>query len=129
MSMNKFIGIGRWSKEIELRYTPQGKAVASSTLAINEKYNGNENTTFLSVVMWGNTAEIVSQHSGKGRLISIEGRLQVRNYEKDGRKIYVTEIIASDVRFLDSKGGQADNKPDPFADSKPMEISDSDLPF
>lgn len=101
--MNTFIGIGRWSQDIELRYTTTGKAVASSTLAINEKYGNSESTTFLPVVIWGKVAESVAQYSAKGRMVAVEGRIQVRNYENnEGRKVYVTEVVAENVRFLDS---------------------------
>lgn len=134
--LNRFIGIGRWSSEIELKYTPNGKAVANANIAINERYGENESTTFLPVVMWGKTAENTAQYSGKGRLVAIEGRIQVRSWESENGKRYVTEIIADNVRFLESanqsNGGNRSNSNnnDPFVDDgKPVDIKDEDLPF
>jgi single-strand DNA-binding protein len=102
--LNRYVCIGRWSKDIELTATPSGKMVANSTIAINERYGENENTTFLPVVMWGKTAETVAEYSGKGRLISIEGRIQTRDYENnEGRRIYITEVVAETVKFLEKK--------------------------
>ncbi|GJM84079.1 single-stranded DNA-binding protein [Paenibacillus sp. HMSSN-139] len=154
MSMNKFIGIGRWSSEIELKYTPTGKAVANTNIAINEYYGGNETTTYLPVVMWGKTAENVAQYSSKGRLVAIEGKIRVRSWETENGKRYVTEVIADNVRFLESNreggaggsgtreespfGGSNNrgggfsprNQNDPFSDDgKPIDIPNDYLPF
>lgn len=128
--MNRFIGIGRWSKEIELRYTPGGKAVANSTIAMNDRFGGD--TTFLPVVMWGKTAENAAEYSGKGRQIAIEGRIQVRSYENnEGRKIWVTEAVAEHVQFLDKPDSkQGGGQREPFSDEgNPIDLSDDDLPF
>jgi single-strand DNA-binding protein len=96
--------IGRLTRDPELRYTPNGTAVASFTVAINRKYN-REETDFIPIVVWSKQAEHCANYLGKGRLVAVEGRLQVRTYEaKDGQKRWVTEVIADDVRFLD-KGG------------------------
>lgn len=133
--LNRFIGIGRWSSEIELKYTPNGKAVANANLAINERYGDNESTTFLPIVMWGKAAENTAQYSKKGKLVAIEGRIQVRSWDSDNGKRYVTEIIADNVRFLESANGgnnrnESSSKRDPFVDDgKPIDISDDDLPF
>lgn len=133
--MNKFICIGRWSKDIELRYTPSGKAVASCTVAIDDGFGDKKQTDFLPVVMWEKLAESVSQHSGKGRLIAIDGKIKTRSYDaNDGSKRYVTEILAQNVRFLDKPGHQQaeqqQEQQDPFADNgTPLDISDQDLPF
>lgn len=129
--LNKFVGIGRWAKDIEFKVTPNGKAVANSDIALNDSYGDKENTTFLPVVMWGKTAENVANHSGKGRLIAIEGRIQVRSWESENGKRYVTEIVAENVRFLDR--GRDEAKPqnqDPFQDDgKPIDLSSDNLPF
>ncbi|AHV96124.1 single-stranded DNA-binding protein [Paenibacillus sabinae] len=135
--LNKFICIGRWSKDVDLKYTSSGKAVASSSIAINERYGDNDNTTFLPVVMWGKTAENTAQYSGKGRMVAIEGRIQVRSWDSDNGRRYATEVVADNVKFLDraesndrQQQGSGQSGRDPFAgDGKPIDISDDDLPF
>ena len=104
--MNKFIGIGRITKDIELAYTQDGKAVAKYTLAIN---GYNDTTDFLNCVTWNKQAENLKKYCGKGSQIAVEGRVSVRNYEnKEGKKVYVTEIVTNNIMFLDSKkNGQA----------------------
>jgi single-strand DNA-binding protein len=104
--MNKFIGIGRITKDIELAYTQDGKAVAKYTLAIN---GYNDTTDFLNCVTWNKQAENLKKYCGKGSQIAVEGRVSVRNYEnKEGKKVYVTEIVTNNIMFLDSKkDGQA----------------------
>lgn len=126
--MNKFICIGRWSKPVELRFTPNGKAVSSSTIAINEGYGDNKTTIFMPVVIWGKIGEVVAEHSKKGDQVAIEGRISNRSWEKDGQKKYVTEIIAEKVEFLAKKS--ENNQPsDPFKDSKTIDIDFDQLPF
>ena len=129
--LNRFIGIGRWSQEIKLTYTPSGKAVANSTIAINEKYGDRENTVYLPVVMWNKLAENVAEYSKIGRLVSIEGRVSVRSWDSDNGKRYVTEIIADNVRFLESsRNNQQQTSSDPFTgDGEPIDIDDESLPF
>jgi single-strand DNA-binding protein len=135
--MNKFIGIGRITKDIELAYTQDGKAVAKYTLAIN---GYNDTTDFLNCVTWGKQAENLKKYCGKGSQIAVEGRVSVRNYEnKEGKKVYVTEIVTNNIMFLDSKKeGQVTEKTqaieeqeeDPFqAFGDSIEISEDELPF
>ena len=104
--MNKFFGIGRITKDIELAYTQDGKAVAKYTLAIN---GYNDTTDFLNCVTWNKQAENLAKYCGKGSQIAVEGRVSVRNYEnKEGKKVYVTEIVTNNIMFLDNKkDGQA----------------------
>jgi len=102
--LNRVILIGRLTRDPELKYTPNGTAVATFTLAINRRFN-KEETDFIDVVTWKGLAENCANYLGKGRLAAVEGRLQVRTYEtKEGQKRKVTEVVADDVRFLD-KGG------------------------
>lgn len=137
--MNKFFGIGRITKDIELAYTQDGKAIAKYTLAIN---GYNDKTDFLSCVTWNKQAENLKKYCGKGSQIAVEGRVSVRNYEnKEGKKVYITEIVTNNIMFLDSKKeGQAieDVKPkvedkeenDPFADfGETIELNDDDIAF
>lgn len=104
MSINKAILTGRLGKEVELRYTQSGKAVATFSLAVTDNYN-REVTHWLNIVAWNKQAENCANYLSKGSLVGVEGRIQTRNYEnKEGRKVYVTEIVADRVEFLDSKG-------------------------
>lgn len=115
--LNLFVGIGRWSQEISLRYTPNGKAVANSTLAINERRGEEDVATFIPVVMWERLAETVAQHSDKGRLVCVVGRLQIRSYEdRDGNRRKAAEVVAHEVRFLDYRKREDSDDYDPFAD-------------
>ena len=105
MMMNKWFGIGRLIKDAELRYTPSNKAVAQFTIAINKPYQkeGKNEADFINIVVWDKLAEVVGKYTHKGSLIAVEGRLQVRTYEKDGSKRYITEVLASNIQFLDNK--------------------------
>ena len=101
--MNKWIGIGRLTKAPELRRTGTGKAVASFTVAIDDGYGENKSTDFIDIVAWEKVAENCSKFLDKGSKVAVEGKLKKRSYEKDGRKIYIWEVNASSVEFLDSK--------------------------
>lgn len=102
--LNRVILIGRLTRDPELKYTPNGTAVCTFSLAINRKFN-KEETDFIDIVVWRGLAETCASYLGKGRLAAVEGRLQVRTYEnQEGQKRKVTEVIADDVRFLDRGG-------------------------
>ena len=102
--LNRVILIGRLTRDPELKYTPNGTAVANFSLAINRKFNRDE-TDFIDIVAWKGLAENCANYLSKGKLAAVEGRLQIRSYEtKDGQKRKVAEVVADDVRFLD-KGG------------------------
>ncbi|MDD3363458.1 MAG: single-stranded DNA-binding protein [Syntrophomonas sp.] len=102
--LNRVILIGRMTRDPELKYTPSGTAVTTFTLAINRKFN-KEQTDFIDVVVWRQSAEFCANYGSKGRLAAVEGRLQVRTYEtKEGQKRKVAEVVADDVRFLDKAG-------------------------
>ena len=109
--MNKVILIGRLVKDPEMRYTQSGKGVCSFTLAVDRRFSkeGQQTADFIPIVAWNKLAEICGNNLVKGRRISVEGRMQVRNYDaQDGTKRYVTEVIADEVEFLDSrKDGQS----------------------
>jgi single-strand DNA-binding protein len=98
---------------------------------------GDKKADFIPVVVWRQAAEACANYLKKGRLCAVDGRWTTRNYENnEGKKVYVNECIANNVRFLErGEGGQqverqADRpNADPFGDSKPIDISDDDLPF
>ena len=112
--LNKIQIIGRIGKDIELKYAASGMAIANVSVATTEYSKGadgnkQEKTEWHRVTLFGVTAENASKYLGKGSLVYVEGRLQTRSYEKDGDKRYVTEILASVVKYLDSKGGSSNN--------------------
>jgi len=113
--LNRVILIGRLTRDPELKYTTNGTAVATFSLAVNRKFN-KEETDFIDVVVWKGLAENCANYLGKGRLAAVEGRLQVRTYEtKDGQKRKITEVVADDVRFLDKGGTGSSGSSKPFA--------------
>jgi single-strand DNA-binding protein len=148
-SVNKVILVGNLGKDPELKHTSSGTAVATMTLATNERYkdrNGEwqDRTEWHNVVLWQRLAEIAAEYLRKGRSVYVEGRLQTRSWEdKQGQKRYTTEIVASDLVLLgggrgdDSGGGRSSRNdfdqsgPGDF-DSSPArstEITDDDIPF
>lgn len=148
--LNRVVLIGRLTRDPELRYTPSGVAVASFTIAVDRRFTnqqGERETDFIPIVTWRQLAENCANYLKKGRLVGVDGRLQVRSYENnEGRRVWVTEVVAEDVRFLEPAGAarnpgmEGDSQrfspkgnndfDDPFADDgKPIDISDDDLPF
>ncbi len=106
--LNKVILIGRLVRDPELRYTPNGVAVARFTLAVDRSYNnrqGEKETDFIDIVVWQKLAETCGNHLTKGRLVCVEGELQIRSYEdRQGIRRKAAEIRANNVQFLDRKG-------------------------
>ena len=99
--MNKAVLAGRLTKDVDLRFTTEGKAVANFTLAVNRFYD-REKADFIPVVVWGKTAENCDRYVGKGSRVAISGRIQTRSYEdKNGITRYITEIVADEVEFLE----------------------------
>ena len=122
MSLNKVLLIGRLGFEPEVRYQPDGGAVATLRLATNEVWkdksgNKQERTEWHRVVLWGRLAEIAGQYLKKGSQVYVEGRIQTRKWtDQSGQEKYTTEIVASEMKMLDSKG------------SSPSGMSDFDAP-
>ncbi|EAE7005548.1 single-stranded DNA-binding protein [Listeria monocytogenes] len=159
--MNRVVFVGRLTKDPELRYTPAGVAVATFTLAVNRTFtnqNGEREADFIQCVVWRKPAENAANFLKKGSMAGVDGRVQTRNYEgNDGKRVYVTEIVAESVQFLEPKqnaveGSTPNNNQneanysnnnkngsyrasssqnsDSFAnEGKPIDISDDDLPF
>lgn len=105
--LNVAVLIGRLTRDPELRYTPSGQAVASFTLAVDRPFTnqqGERETDFIDITCWRTLAETVANHVGKGALVAVQGRVQVRSYEtKDGQRRKATEVVADTVRFLEPK--------------------------
>ena len=128
--MNYFVGIGRLTRDPEVRYTQSGKAYASFTLAIDRRKStdGNQQADFISCVAWEKTAKVISQYCTKGKKIAVEGRIQTRSYDaNDGTKRYVTEVVVNGMEFCDSKGGGASTTSEGLYAGMP--VSDDDIPF
>lgn len=113
--LNKTFLQGRLVADPELRHTASGVAWASFRMAVDrdfkDKETGERQADFISVLAWRQTAVFVEKYFSKGRMAIVEGKLQTRNYEKDGVRVYVTEVVADNVYFGDSKrddGGKAD---------------------
>lgn len=127
--MNRIIILGRLTKDPEIRYTHTGKAVADFTLAVNRPFKneeGQQDADFISVVLWGKTAETVGNYVHKGQRLLVEGRLQIRTYTaKDGSTRWVTEVIGEHIEFIekkeDSSGGYNDfGNVEPFDEKVPF---------
>ena len=105
--MNKFIGIGNLCRDIELRSTNSGKSYLQNSIAIRNDYknaDGEYDSEFINIVVWGKTAEFLVQYAQKGTKVAVEGRLTNRLYDKaDGTKGYITEIVCNSVELLSSK--------------------------
>jgi single-strand DNA-binding protein len=146
--MNRVVLVGRLTKDPELRYTPNGVPVATFTLAVNrnfKKENGETEADFINCVIWRKPAENVANFLKKGSLAGVDGRVQTRNYEgQDGKRVYVTEILAESVQFLEPRNSRALDEHqeqgrrnqsdqggsyDPNSGGRTVDISDDDLPF
>ena len=161
--INRVVLVGRLTKEPDLRYTPSGVAVATFTLAVNRTYSnqqGEREADFINCVIWRKPAENVANFLKKGSLAGVEGRIQTRSFDgQDGKRVYVTEVVADSVQFLEPRNASANQggsfgmnqqnqggfnagnpfeapsqKPsfndDPFGGtSKTIDITDDDLPF
>lgn len=107
--MNKVVLLGRLTSDPTVRYTQTGKVVAQFILAVDRPFKdaqGNKETDFIPVVLWGKIAELVGNSCIKGHRLLVDGRLQIRSYDaKDGTKRWVSEIIANGVEFIERKAG------------------------
>ena len=155
--INRVVLTGRLTRDIELRRTQSGAAVASFTLAVDRSFKreGQPEADFINCVAWNRSAETMAQYLHKGSLIGVDGRIQTRNYDnQQGQRVYVTEVNVQNFHFLESKGThqeyentqqpqkqeyqdtqQATTKYDGVRTlgreeyNEPIDIKDSDLPF
>lgn len=143
--INRVVLVGRLTKDPDLRYTPDGVAVCTFTLAVNRPFTnqqGDRDADFINCVAWRGTAENLANYQKKGNLIGIDGRIQTRSYEEnDGKRRYITEVVCESVQFLEPKKENSEqmtkqqqspmtHKSDPFFDdSGQIDINDDDLPF
>jgi single-strand DNA-binding protein len=133
--VNKAVLIGRLGKDPEVRYTPDGLMITSFNLATDEQWKDKsgqkvQKTEWHRIVTFGKLAEICGNYLTKGKMIFVEGRIQTRTWEdKEGVKRYTTEIVAADMRMLDSKG-QGKASESPAEEAYPTgAIPEEDVPF
>lgn len=136
---------GRITKDLEKHETGKGTSVVNFSLAVDRRFknaNGEHDADFIGIQAWGMTADLLCKYCGKGSLIGIEGRIQTRNYENNqGQRVYVTEVVAENVTFLDSKksnsqqgsyqqsNGYDSYQQQPFDDAMPFDNGVDDVPF
>lgn len=106
--LNRVVLVGRLTHDPELKYIPSGTAMTQFSIAVDRRFpnkDGERETDFVRIVVWSKLAEVCANYLGKGRLVAIDGRLQVRSYEQEGQKRTITEVVAENVQFLD-RGNQ-----------------------
>ena len=123
--MNLVTLIGRLTKKPEVRYTPSQTAVGRFTLAV-DRMKKDDGADFIPVVVFGKQAENCEKYLDKGRQVAVQGRIQTGSYEKDGHKVFTTEVVADRVEFIGSAPAQQNN--DGIPEGFQM-VSDSDIPF
>lgn len=127
--------VGRLTKDVDLRYTHSGKAAGNFTLAVNRPFKnaqGEQEADFINCTCWGKQAENLANYMRKGSQVGVVGRIQTRNYENnEGKRVYITEVVADQVAFLESKKSsqpKQNNNPS-GSQAEPVDVQDSDLPF
>jgi single-strand DNA-binding protein len=138
-SLNRVFIIGNLTMDPELRFTPNGAAVANIRVAVNHRYQGNdgnwvEEASFFNVVAWGRQAETANEYLRKGKPVLVEGRLRSRSWETpDGQKRSTVEIVAQRLQFLDraGAGGRSEDVMAEVADADLQALGDDidDVPF
>ncbi|HFU4363495.1 TPA: single-stranded DNA-binding protein [Streptococcus suis] len=136
--INNVTLIGRLTRDVELRYTPNNVAVGAFTLAVNRNFKnaaGDREADFVNCVIWNKQAENLANWTKKGHLIGITGRIQTRSYDnQQGQRVYVTEVVAESFQILEKRDNSAnyssmDEQMPPGISGQPMDITDDDLPF
>lgn len=129
---NKVILIGRLVNTPEVNKTANDKSVVRATLAINRRYkgqNGEREADFVNVVVWGKLAETLASYATKGSLISLDGELRTRRYEKDGVTHYVTEVLCNGFQLLESRAQRALRENNTDEDLADLVLEEEELPF
>lgn len=134
--MNSVQLIGRLTRDPEVRYTDSGASIARFSLAVDRRFkqeNGAD-ADFINIVAFGKTAEFIEKYFHKGMKIALNGRIQTGNYtDKDGKKVYTTDIVAENVEFCESKGNSANNDVQAPASNGDFmsipDVMDEELPF
>lgn len=124
--------IGRLTATPEVSQTPNKKSVARVTVAVNRRFkaeNGEREADFINVVFWGKLADTLASYGTKGSLISLDGELRTRKYEKDGQTRYVTEVIGSSFQLLESRAQRAMRENNVAEDLADLVLEEEALPF
>ena len=137
--MNSVSLIGRLTRDPDVRYSANSQtAVAKFTLAVNRPFakDGEQDADFIGITCFGKTAELVEKYMSKGRQVGVTGRIQTGSYEKDGKRVYTTDVIADRVEFLDRGNSGSESNvstmDNPFDDEIPSgfaKLTDDDIPF
>ena len=159
--INRVVLVGRLTRDVEVRKTASGLSVATFTVACDRRVargqdgNNQQSADFISCGAWRQAADFLGSYAHKGALVGVEGRIQTRNYDRDGQKVYITEVVCDTVNLLESKsqsqsraqnsGYQDNSYQQPYSQPKPsvnddfvsddfgagigMDISSDDLPF
>lgn len=129
--MNKVVLIGRLTKDPELKFIPgSGTATCNFTLAVDRRFKKEvqQEADFIPIVVWGKQAENTANYMSKGSLLAVSGRIQTRNYDnKEGKKVYITEVVADEVKFLSNKNNNQTENEDYRNVITP--VDDGDIPF
>lgn len=129
---NKVILIGRIVATPELHKTNKEKSVARATIAINRRFkdqNGEREADFINIVVWGKLAETLASYATKGSLISVDGELRTRKFEKNGQTNYVTEVLATGFQLLESRAQRAMRENNAGQDLADLVLEEEELPF
>ena len=131
--INNVVLVGRMTRDAELRCTPSNQAVATFTLAVNRNFknqDGEREADFVNCAIWRQQAENLANWVKKGALIGVTGRIQTRSYDnQQGKRVYVTEVVAESFQLLESRGQQSNSQDSSFGNSSSMDIQEEDLPF
>lgn len=126
--MNIVALIGNLTKDVELRYTTDQKPIARFSIAVNDGYGDSKRTSYIPIVVFGKQAENADRYLSKGSKVAVNGRIQTGSYEKEGRTIYTTDIIASNIEFLSAKQS-ANSEKKPGEPSGFTALSEDEVPF
>ncbi|MGT2712773.1 single-stranded DNA-binding protein [Streptococcus oriscaviae] len=129
---NKVIAIGRLTATPELTQTKSGKNLSRVTVAVNRRFkseNGEREADFINVIFWGKLAETLVSYASKGSLLSVDGELRTRKYEKDGSNHYVTEVLGQSFQLLESRAQRAMRENNSGEDLADLILDEEELPF
>ena len=153
ININHVTLVGRLVRDVELRKTNSNTSVCSFTVAVDRRFKsqqGGQDADFISCIAWRQSAEFLAKYASKGTIVSIEGRIQTRNYDNaSGQKVYVTEVVADSVQLIGNRNSQNASEPtmnqtftpsvdvgfgsdpmeDDFSNTPSLDISSDDLPF
>lgn len=128
--INRVVLVGRLTKDVDLKYTPSGVALARFTLAVNRTFSnqqGEREADFINCLVWRKQAENAANYLSKGSLAGVEGRIQTGSYEgQDGKRVYTTDVVADSVQFLEPRNGQASQNSAPKSQPNEHQRSQSE---